>query len=69
MSEVTIRVAGMSCTGCVRNVTGVLKALPGVMDAQVSLEEAEAQVAYDPGLVSVDQLRRAITDAGFDSPE
>lgn len=67
MTEVTIRVDGMSCGGCVRNVTGVLKALPGVLDAEVRQEEAMARVTYDPTLVSVDALRQAIIDAGFDA--
>jgi copper chaperone len=67
MTEVTIRVDGMSCGGCVRNVTGVLKALPGVLDADVQLEEAQALVRFDPAQVSVDALRQAITDAGFDA--
>ena len=30
MNETTIKVEGMSCGGCVKNVTGVLKGLPGV---------------------------------------
>ena len=67
-SEVTIRVQGMSCGGCVRNVTGVLKALPGVIDAEVSLDSAQARVSYDPASVSVEQMREAIEEAGFDSP-
>ena len=67
MTEVKIRVDGMSCGGCVRNVTGVLKALPGVFDAEVQLEEAQARVLYDPAQVSVDALRQAIIDAGFDA--
>ena len=69
MTEVTIKVSGMSCGGCVRNVTGVLKALPGVTDAEVSLDEGQARVSFDPGAVSVDQLRQAVIDAGFDSEE
>ena len=67
MTEVTIKVAGMSCSGCVRNVTGVLKALPGVTDVEVSLDEAQAAISYDPAQVNVDRLRQAIMDAGFDS--
>ena len=42
MNEVTIKVEGMSCGGCVANVTGVLKALSGVSEAQVSLADASA---------------------------
>ncbi|THF64374.1 heavy-metal-associated domain-containing protein [Pseudothauera rhizosphaerae] len=68
MSEVTIKVEGMSCGGCVRNVTGVLKALPGVSEAEVSLEGASARVNYDPAQVTPEQLRTAVEAAGFDSP-
>ena len=67
-SEVTIKVEGMSCGGCVRNVTGVLKALAGVEDAQVSLEQGSATVRFDPARVSVEALRAAVEDAGFDAP-
>jgi copper chaperone len=69
MAEATIKVAGMSCGGCVRNVTGVLKALPGVTDADVSLDDGTARVVFDPALVTQEQLRQAVTDAGFDTPE
>ncbi len=69
MTEVMIKVSGMSCGGCVRNVTGVLKALPGVTDAEVSLDEGVAKVSYDPGNVTVEQLRQAVIDAGFDSQD
>ena len=68
MSEVTIKVEGMSCGGCVNNVTGVLKALAGVVDARVSLESASATVRYDPASVSIEALRAAVENAGFDSP-
>ena len=68
MNEVTIKVEGMSCGGCVKNVTGVLKALRGVDDAQVSLEQGSATVRFDPARVSVEALRAAVEDAGFDEP-
>lgn len=68
MNETTIKVEGMSCGGCVKNVTGVLKALSGVEDVQVSLEGASATVRHDPAKVSVEALRAAVEGAGFDSP-
>jgi copper chaperone len=52
MENVVIKVGGMSCQGCVKNITGVLTALPGVTAAEVSLEAAEARVAFDPQVVS-----------------
>lgn len=68
MVETVIRVEGMSCGGCVRSVTAALKSLPGVTDADVSLESAQARVQHDPATVSEQQLREAVEDAGFDAP-
>ncbi|MFZ2266793.1 MAG: heavy metal-associated domain-containing protein [Azonexus sp.] len=67
MENTLIKVGGMSCQGCVKNITGVLSALPGVASAEVSLEAAEAKVAYDPQAVSRADLLGAIEDAGFDA--
>lgn len=67
MENVVIKVGGMSCGGCVKSVTSVLKALPGVAQAEVSLEDGEARVSFDSEKVGVEQLRQAIEAAGFDA--
>ncbi|MBN9696641.1 MAG: heavy-metal-associated domain-containing protein [Zoogloea sp.] len=67
MDEVVIKVGGMSCQGCVKNVTGALSATPGVGAVQVSLEQGEARVSYDPARVSANALRAVIEEAGFDA--
>jgi len=64
---ITLKVSGMSCGGCVKSVTGVLEALPGVAKAEVSLEKAEAVVAFEAGKVSREQMVQAIDDAGFEA--
>lgn len=64
--QVVIGVGGMSCQGCVKNVTGVLQALPGVEQVDVSLEKAQATIVYDADRVGEAQFRAAIEDAGFD---
>jgi len=66
MQEIVIGVGGMSCQGCVKNVTGVLQALPGVERVKVSLEAEQATIAFDPEKVGQDQFKAAIEDAGFD---
>jgi copper chaperone len=66
MEHVVISVSGMSCQGCVKNVTGVLQALPGVERVEVSLEAGQANIAYDPEKVVVAQFKEAIESAGFD---
>ncbi len=67
METITLKVDGMSCGGCVKSVTNVLAALPGVARAEVSLEEKSARVEYEAGRVTRDDMKRAIVDAGFEA--
>lgn len=67
MNELTIGVVGMSCQGCVKNVTGVLLALPGVEKVVVTLEAGQATIVYDPARVDAPQFKAAIEAAGFDT--
>ena len=66
MESSIIKVGGMSCQGCVKNIGGVLSAMPGVASAEVSLEAGEARVAFDPQVVTRSALVAAIEDAGFE---
>ncbi len=67
METSQIKIGGMSCQGCVRNITGVLTAIAGVTSADVSLEAGAAKVCFDPQQVSRAVLLQAIEDAGFDA--
>jgi len=67
MESTIIKVGGMSCGGCVKSVTGILTALPGVAQAEVSLEKGEARIDFDAGQVTRAVLVEAIADAGFEA--
>jgi len=67
MENVVIKVGGMSCQGCVKNLTGALSGVSGVASVEVSLEAGEARVGYDPAKVSANALRTVIEDCGFDA--
>ncbi len=66
METKDLQISGMTCGGCVRSVTNVLKALPGVDQVDVSLEKASATVKYDPAKTGTPQFKAAIEDAGFE---
>ena len=66
MQTVTLGISGMTCGGCVRSVTNVLKALDGVAKADVSLEKKSAVVDYDPAKVGIEQLKHSVVEAGFE---
>jgi copper chaperone CopZ len=38
-----------------------------VKDAQVSLEQAEAVLEFDPAMTDVEHLRKAIEDGGYEA--
>lgn len=61
-----IRIKGMTCMGCVNSVKNVLKNQPGIAAVDVSLEPAQATIQYDSAAVSLDRLKAAIIDAGFE---
>lgn len=65
MQTEVLKVTGMSCGGCVSNVTQALKAITGVSDVQVSLAAGEVTVQFDEQLVSPDQLKSAVQRAGY----
>jgi len=67
MEAMKISVGGMSCQGCVRSVERVLLAQEGVSEAVVSLESKEVSVRFDPQRISLDALKAAIRDAGFEA--
>jgi len=67
MEDSIIKVGGMSCQGCVKNISDVLADTPGVIAAEVSLEAGEARVSFDPQQVTRAALVAAIEDAGFDA--
>ena len=67
MESVSLKVTGMTCSGCVASVTRVLQNVKGVNKVDVSLTEARARVEFDPGLANREQLRAAVENAGFDA--
>jgi copper chaperone len=69
METAELKVAGMTCSGCVRSVTRALTSVAGVTHVDVSLDQALARVTFDPAKVSRETIRTAVVDAGFDSPQ
>jgi copper chaperone len=66
MQTATLNISGMTCGGCVRSVSSVLKALDGVVKADVSLDKQCAVVDYDAAKLNVGQLKRAVEEAGYE---
>jgi mercuric ion binding protein len=62
--EVTFKVDGMTCRMCPLTIKTALKRLDGLVDANVSYENKEAKVRYEERKVTVDEIIKAIENAG-----
>lgn len=63
MHHATLRIKGMTCTGCEHGVNAALISSEGVLEASSSYKNGTAFVQFDPSKVSVDQLAVAIEKA------
>jgi len=65
LQHVSFAVRGMYCQACAKSVETKLMNLSGVWKASVSYETSQVEVAYDADTVTVEQLEKAIQDAGY----
>jgi Cu+-exporting ATPase len=64
LERTTLELDGMTCASCAARVERGLNDLDGV-DAAVNLATERATVDFDPSLVAVDDLMRAVESAGY----
>lgn len=62
----TIPVIGMACSVCSANVEKKLQSLKGINFASVSLASRTALVDYNPDIISLEDMKREISNAGYD---
>lgn len=62
----TIPVIGMACSVCSANVEKKLQSLKGINSASVSLASRTALVDYNPDIISLEDMKRGISNAGYD---
>ena len=62
----TIPVIGMACSVCSANVERKLNSLDGIRSASVSLAGRTALVDYDPEKITLEDMKREVSNAGYD---
>lgn len=64
MKQVTLQVSGMSCQHC---VSAIEKALRDIGAAgRVNLQDGSVTVEYDESKITLDAVKAAIEDQGYD---
>ena len=64
MANQTLQVQGMSCQHCVKSVEGALQTLGA--SGTVDLAQGTVEVSYDESKLSIDKIKEAIEEQGYD---
>lgn len=64
MTTVTLQVQGMSCQHCVNAIVGALREIGA--SGKVDLSNRSVEVSYDEGRISVERIKIAIEEQGYD---
>jgi len=65
LSRINLSIEGMTCASCVGRVERALRAVPGVVEAEVNLATSRARVVHQG--TDVGRLQAAVHDAGYES--
>jgi len=64
--KATLDVRGMSCGHCKMTVEGALSELNGVSNVDVDLAGGNVEVTYDETQITLDSIRDAVEEQGYD---
>jgi len=63
--KAVLRIGGMVCAMCVAALEEALKKLDGVADVRLNLAAEKAYVTYNPRMVSLEDMKKAVLDTGY----
>jgi copper chaperone len=65
MKTARFKIDGMHCDGCANTVKAMVERQPGVQIADVSYDQGQARVLYDPQTIAEDALVATVQKLGY----
>lgn len=65
-ARIVLPIGGMTCAACVRHVERALQKVEGVLAVNVNLATERATVEYLASTATLDDLKRAVSEAGYE---
>ncbi len=65
----TLKLEGMTCAACAKNIERVSKKLPGVIEANVNFATEKLTISFEPSLIRTSDIKKAIEKAGYKALE
>lgn len=65
METTTLKLQGMSCAACARNIENAIRAVEGVNECNVNFGAEQATIAYDSRTTTIAEIQQAVDAAGY----
>lgn len=65
MEEVTLTVPDISCNHCIATIRNALSRLQGVQFLDGNLQAKQVRIRYDPSLVNLTDIEKAMEEEGY----
>ncbi|MBU3188222.1 heavy metal translocating P-type ATPase [Clostridium bowmanii] len=65
----TLKLEGMTCAACAKNIERVSKKLSGVIEANVNFATEKLTISFEPSLIRTSDIKKAIEKAGYKALE
>lgn len=65
MDTLTLKLRGMSCASCARNIEKAIKVVPGVTEVNVNFGAEQVTVKYDTRKTNLEKIQGAVEAAGY----
>lgn len=69
MRTETLKISGMTCAACVKAAERAVAKLDGIAEVSVNLATEKMNVAFDETKVSLEAIKSAVTQAGYEAKE
>lgn len=69
VSHKSFALEGMSCASCAQAIEKAVNKLPGIASANVNLATEKMFVDFDPSVLNVSDITKAVADAGYSAAE
>jgi P-type Cu+ transporter len=68
-SDKTLRLEGMTCAACAKNIERVTKKLDGVLESNVNFATEKLNISFDSSRVRISDIKKVIEKAGYKAVE
>jgi len=65
MEKTVLKLSGLHCTSCAVNIDLTIEDIPGVKNSCTNYAKSESKITFNPSETSLDSIKNAIHNLGY----